>query len=266
MKATNFILTAITLLLTMMNSSCDKDTSLNPSEINLGPHLVEYSAYWLTNGQTLTIDIKELDYSTAVPGVNLSSIKIEKDGEVITTAPYRKNSPINVKVDGWSHGENTLKVIAVFKSNDGEAEKEIGSSNFFVFYELPVYDIEGSYHHEIKWMASNGEEYYKYIEDVSKNHVFSKNNEIKWTASNGESFHYFPINPTFFINEDATNFDAEIAKVELHWHTQDGSAELTKEEELTYPVKLFVDFTVSGTHEGIAISQETTIVFSFIRK
>lgn len=275
MKVTHFILAAITLLFTMMNSSCgggdDKDAIspvLKPSDINLGPHLIEYSAHWLTNGQTLTIEIKDLDYSTAVPGVNLSSIKIEKDGEVITTTPYKKNSPINIKIDGWSHGENTLKVIAVFKSNDGEAEKEIRSSNFIVFNEIPKYDIEGWYMDEIKWIASSGEVFFEYIEDISKGHVFDKYVEISWLASSGEYFQYTnrPNNPTFFINEDATNFDAEITKAELHWHTQDGPAELTKEEELTYPVKLFVDFTVSGVHEGIAISQETTIVFSFIKK
>lgn len=259
MKAPHFILAAITLLFTMMTSSCgdDKETispSLKPSDINLGPRLIEYSAHWLTNGQTLTINIKDLDYSKTVPGVNLSSIKIVKDGEVITTTPYRKNSPINVKVDGWQHGENTLKVIAVFKSNDGEAEKEIGSSNFIVFNELPKYDIEADYRES-------------YCSTTTTDPLTG---EVKTNSC------YLIDGLTFFFNKEVTNFDAEITKKELHWFTQDGPGFPPDDpgytdgsavfQNPTFPIKLYVNFTIIGTHEGIAISQETTIVFSFIRK
>lgn len=266
MKTSHFFLSLITLSLVVISGCSDDKTdfspTLQPSDIIIGPHVIECSDYWLTDGQTLQMNISKLDYSTMASNVNLTSIKIEKDGKSILTVPYKLNTSIDIKVDKWNHGENTIKLVAVFKSNDDEVEKEIGSLTFIVFNELPKYDIEGWYNDEIKWIA-NGEKYQRYLEEVSINHIFSKYIEIKWIASNGDYFHYIPKNPTFFINKDVTNFDAEIIKEELHWHTPDGPANLTKGEELTYPVYLYGNFSVSGVHEGIAISQEITITFSF---
>lgn len=269
MKTSHFFLSLITLSLVVISGCSDDKTdfspTLQPSDIIIGPHVIECSDYWLTDGQTLQMNISKLDYSTMASNVNLTSIKIEKDGKSILTVPYKLNTSIDIKVDKWNHGENTIKLVAVFKSNDDEVEIEIGSYIFIVFNELPKYDIEGFYQGEIKWMASNGEKYERYWEDVSINHVFGKFLGGKWIASNGESFSYYssPKNPTFFINKDVTNFDAEIAKEELHWHTPDGPANLIKGEELTYPVYLYGNFSVSGVHEGIAISEEITITFSF---
>lgn len=259
--------TFISLLLLSLFSSCDKPKeSLKPSDIIMGIHNIEYSTHWLTNGQSVQITIDDLKYSTTDPDVKLTSIKIEREGELITTAPYKQHSPINIKVNKWNHGENTIKLIAIFKSNDNVVEKEISTANFTVFDEIPSYDIEGFINDEIKWRASSGETFYKFFEDVSINHIFSINRRIKWVASNGEIFSYIfkPKNPYFYINKDVTNFDAIITKEELHWHSPDGPANLNEGEEFTYPVYLYVDFYVSGVHEGIALSQETTISFSFI--
>lgn len=102
-------------------------------------------------------------------------------------------------------------------------------------------------------IASNGEKFHKYWKDVSVNHFFCKSGGGKWIASNGESFHYIttPQNPTFFINKDVTNFNAEITKVELNWHTSDGPANLTKGEELTYPVYLYGNFFYPVSMKGL---------------
>lgn len=270
MKTNHFFLPLITLLLVVIfGCGDDKEelsSTLQPSDIIISKHLIDCSDKWLTDGQTLHLNIKELDYSTTASNVNLTSLKIEKDGKSILTVPCKLETPIDIKVDKWNHGENTIKLVAVFKSNDDEVEIEISSFTFIVFNELPKYDIEGFYQGEIKWMASNGEKFYKYWEDVSVNHFLGKSGGGKWIASNGESFqfHYTPQNPTFFINKDVTNFNAEITKEELHWHTFDGPAHLAKGEELTSPVHLYVNFSVSGVHEGIVISDEQTTCFSFI--
>lgn len=262
------------LLMGILVSGCDHHDptptvpSLKPSDIIMGPHVTNLSSNdrWLTNGQMLQIIIKDLDYSTTASDVDLTSIKIEKDGNPIMIVPFKLNIPIDIKVDDWRHGENTIKLIALFKSNNDEVEKEIGNYKFIVFNELPKYDIEGLFTDEIKWMASNGEKFYKYIEIHSIDHVFEYGFNIVWIASNGEKFQYTTLkNPYFFINKDATNFDVEITKEELHWRTPNGPAELPKGEALADKEILYGDFTVDGVHEGIAISQEVTIGFSFIR-
>lgn len=149
MKTNHFFLPLITLLLVVIfGCSDDKEelsSTLQPSDIIMGKHLIEWSDKWLTDGQTLHLNIKELDYSTTASNVNLASIKMEKDGRSILTVPCKLETPIDIKVDKWNHGENAIKLVATFKSNDDEVEKEIGSYNFIVFNELPKYDIEGYY-------------------------------------------------------------------------------------------------------------------------
>ena len=265
----------LTIFMGIFVSGCDPhDTtttipSLNPSDIIMGPHDTNISSRWLTNGQMLQIIIKDLDYSTTASDVVLTSVKIEKDGNPILTVPFKLNDPINIKVDDWKHGENTLKLIALFKSNNDEVEKEISSYTLTIFNELPKYDIEGYLTYAIKWMASNGEKFEKYMEIHSIDHVFKYSFNIVWLASNGEKFQCSTlknIHPYFFINKDATNFDANITKEELHWRTPDGPADLPKEETLADTEYLYVDFTVIGIHEGIQISQDITIGFKFLRE
>lgn len=265
----------MTLSLLAIFSSCQHDDDqegilsvLQPSDIIMGPNLIEYSAKWLTDGQTLQITINDVDYSTTAADVKLTTIKIEKDGELIKEVPYKQHSTIDLKVNKWNHGDNTIRLVAIFQSNNGEVDKEIRSSNFIVFNELPHYDIEGYYTDEVTFVSTSGEIFYHFFQDESVNHVFSKCLETKDVASSGEVFYWIskPKNPSFFINKDVTNFDANITKVELHWNTPDGPANLAEEEDLTYPVYLYPHFSVSGVHEGIAISQESTIGFSFIKK
>ncbi len=275
MKHLNYCLTMVVMAMTLLVSACgdDKDDDVSPdikpTDIIMGAKIVSVSDNWLTDGQTIQVTVSALDYSTTT-NAKLTSIKIEKDGNTLKTAPFKLNSSIDIKADNWSHGENTINVLAVFKAGNDEIEINISSFSLIVFNELPKYDIEGNYNEEIKWVASNGEKLDKYFELVSKNHIFDADVNIKWIASNGESFSYsfFPSkNPSFHINQDATNFNAKITKEELHWHTFDGPSEqLIAEDKLNYPVILYGNFTVVGTHENIAISEDCTITFKFVKE
>lgn len=273
MKHFRFLFSFIALALLVLLNDCskDKENELKPSftssDIIMGSHFVEPSMRWLINGQTLQITIHELDYTPSVEGVTLTSIRVEKDGQTLLITPFKLESPIAINIDGWKHGENTLKLFAVFKSDNIEVEKEIGNYDFIVFNELPKYDVEGRISHEIKWLASNGEKFYKYLDVESEEHVFYFP-QIKWIASNGEVFIFQlkDIDPYFFINQEATNFDAQIIKEERHWFTQDGPSSLPTSEKLGDDVLLYVNFTVVGEHEGIHIEQNPMIGFRILKE
>ena len=250
--------------------SSQDDVELPPQvkdpEIQLGAIVTELSSRWLTEGDKLNISISEFNYTCSDPDVELTTISVENDGEIIASRPYRSDFSISITAGNWNHGENELTLIATFTTPTGEISKEFMHPKIIIFDELPRYDIEGIIEKDIKWLASNGEKFQHAVSIQSDNHIF-RIGSITWTASNGEKFQFNKLSdmvPTFYINREATNFDADITSTELHWFKPNGPAVPSQDDYLSDEALLYGDFTVTGIHEGIVIEVTPSIVFRLI--
>lgn len=262
------ILSILVFVISVAMSSCssedDPKTSIKDSDVVLNGSTIELSDSWVASGETLNLTIPGIEYSSLIDNVKLTSIRIEKDGETVQSAKYYPNVSIPVKTNGWVHGKNTATVYAVFQYENEEIVKKVSTFEVIVFDELPRFEIEGVIRDDVKWVASNGEKFERYLEVESEDHKFMVPS-IKWLASNGEEFVLNKINkPSFFIVEDKSNFDASIVKESLQWGTINSGIEWPETIDLDKTSFFYGEFDLKGVHEGIDIELTTTISFQIL--
>lgn len=239
--------------------------ALTAPEIMVDQIMVGMPNQWLTQGSDFSMAITDLSFTSTVENTRLATVKLMRGDEVLVTEDYTPGMELTTRIVDWPHGENNLTLSGTFIADDWEITHTLFKTHLIVFNELPEYNIEGLVKKDVKWMASNGEQYQHYIEMESIDHIFTMP-YIKWIASNGEKFVFDSVSadmtPTFFLSPEKTNFDATITSTKLHWGSFEGPSELG-EETLPFPVNLYGEFTVSGEHEGINIHSQSVITFRY---
>lgn len=268
MKFSPYILILISIFFTV---SCDNhdetnglESSTQTNDIVINSISISGDGKWAEFEKPYSLTIDEIKFSSK--NASLYAIQaVSSDKSIIGKTFYNDGCVLDIDTKVLSHGQNSIKIIGIFSTDDKLFEKEITTLRVTCFNEIPKIRFGLDIYLSGTYISSAGEIFDIGRPYTSDNQYLEFNfNFISICPLSGEVFDgNYDINLYLYpqIIKDQTNFEAKLDYDGIKWESLENPSTMDpyKTPLIGMNVKAFVEATITGVHEGIEISQKMNI-------